>query len=126
MLPAMTDLNVIFLRPTAEEKQIIAAAAARARRSVNIYCLEASFDRAKSDLQGVVDGDVIAQATKKIGICRHCGHNPLTRRNQSGFCRSCQRTVGLSTLQKLHPTKEVSHGKSVSPSPPTGRTRKRK
>lgn len=115
----MTDQDVIFLRPTPEEKAVIAAAAAQNRRSLNIYVLDAAIEKARQDL-GVLADSVLPRALKRT--CLHCGR-PLTRGNKSGFCRICQRTVGLPTLQKLHPKEVVSHGKS-SPSPP--RTRKRR
>jgi hypothetical protein len=34
--------------------------------------------------------------------CRHCG-GPKSRKNTTGFCRTCQRTYGLRTLRKWFP-----------------------
>lgn len=115
MLHTMTDQDVIFLRLAPEEKAVITAAAARKRRSVTAYVIDASLDRARQDLEGMA---------AKIPLplkhtCLHCGRL-LTRGNRSEFCRTCQRTTGLPTLRKLHSKEVVSHGKSNA-SPPGAR-----
>jgi len=114
-----SDLDVIYLRPTPEEKAVIAAAAARVRRSVNAYVLNAALDRARQDLAGLVD-TILPKTLPRT--CIHCGRL-LSRGNESNFCRVCQRTVGLATLRKLHSQEVVSHGQPDS-SPPRGRKRR--
>jgi len=120
MTLAMTaDQNVIFLRPTPEEKTVISAAAARVKLSLNTYVIEAAIEKARHDLNGLPEGFLPATLLSK---CQHCGRT-LTRGNKSGFCRNCQRSVGLPTLRKLQ-NKESGHGHPVSP--PTRRSAKRK
>ncbi len=45
-----------------------------------------------------------AQAKFSINeeLCQHCGAH-LAKNNESGFCRKCLRTIGITKLRNLHP-----------------------
>jgi hypothetical protein len=100
----IVDQSVLYIRPSPEEKELIEAAAAAERLSTNQFVLKAVLDH-------------IGAQVKPGERCAHCGR-PLAkparlsnaRRNKSGFCRHCLRSVGIETLTKLH-HKEHSDGK---------------
>jgi hypothetical protein len=87
-LGEMSDDLVIFVkcRSTAE-KRALAAAARDHGKSLNRFALESMASCA-----GVRLDD---------GLCGHCSAL-LAKGNRSGFCRKCQRTIGLVKLKKTH------------------------
>src|SRR5438105_1097033 len=85
----MPDDLVIFLKcRNAAEKQAFASAAQDRGISLTRFARESM---ASCGGIGLHDS-----------LCGHCSTR-LAKGNRSGFCRKCQRTIGIARLQNLHP-----------------------
>ena len=86
----MPDDLVIFIkcRGAAEKRALVSAAKARGI-SMSRFAIESTAAAAGVRLHD--------------SLCRHCSAR-LAKTNNSGFCRKCQITIGITKLHTLHPS----------------------
>jgi len=90
--------KIMLLKMDPMVKSYLEAAAAREGISANkfaqktfVYYLTHLFPRQKIEWQ-------------ESAACLHCAGRIGHRDNHSGYCRKCQRTYGLPTLRRMHPS----------------------
>lgn len=85
----MRDDLVIFVKcRSAAEKRAFTSAARGRRISLNRFAIESM-----ASCGGISLHD---------SLCGHCSTR-LAKGNRSGYCRKCQRTIGIAKLETLHP-----------------------
>ncbi len=91
----------LFVTVSAEEKQVILAAAAKMGFTMSGYLARAAMERARRDLKGS-KRFVLPPLRKPKSLCGHCSREIMSW-NTWHYCRKCIRTFGLDALRKMHP-----------------------